>query len=251
MIGPNVKRYARLLATYILIAVAVVLIYAPWGLALRPWDYSLLRAGFSIIAGIGLAGVFGVSTYYALKDPDVKLLEPASVMDDDEVVPVLEQYVEAPFVGGIAGDAIEQIKSSSRKKERLHKVIGLQFAEGSISWERFASLVDAAERTVLRNSALVANNVQSFDRVGYEKAKARAKNADKTSHASVREEQLALYETSLENMRDIITANERVLLEMGKLELELSKLEAEDTADSSGQTVEDLQALIEETRYYG
>ena len=68
--------------------------------------------------------------------------------------------------------ALEQVHSAERKKKRLHKVSGIQCSEGSISWDRFVTLVDTAERTVLRNSALVANNVQSFDREGYAQEKA-------------------------------------------------------------------------------
>lgn len=235
------KRYARLVAIYVAIALAVVLLYAPWGLALRPWDYDLLRAGFSIIAGIGLAGVFGASTYLLLKDPEVKLLEPSAVLDDDEVVPVLEEYSQTPYVGAIALETLEQVRSAGRKRERLRKVISSQFSEGSMSWDKFCRLVDMAERTIIRNAALVANGAQSFDREGY-KAALRSKNK--------KAEQLALYDRSLAGMRDIIEANERVLLEMGKLELELSSLEADDTREAASETIEELQGLIEETRYY-
>lgn len=243
---PDVKRYARLFAIYVLIAVAVVLIYAPWGLALRPWDYSLLRAGFSIIAGVALLGTFGTATYLTLKDPEVKMLEPSRVMDDDEVIPILDEYLDTPYVGGIAADALEQVRSASRKKDRLYRVIGNQFSEGSLSWDHFVRLVDAAERTVVRNAALVANNVQSFDREGYAHEKTRASRAKDGS----RSEQLALYDQALDDMREVITSNDRVLLEMGKLELELSKLEADDTLDENNQTVEELQTLIQETKYY-
>lgn len=235
------KRYAQLLATYIVIALVVVLLYAPWGLALRPWDYSLLRAGFSIVAGIGLAGVFGASTYLLLKDPDVKLLEPSNVSGDDEVAPVLEEYAQTPYVGAIATEALEQVHSAERKRKRLRKVITVQFSEGSLSWDKFCSLVDMAERTVLRNSALIANGVQSFDREGYKRA---LRSGDDHS------EQTELYERSLAGMRDIIDANERVLLEMAKLEMELSSLEADDTREAASETIEELQGLIEETRYY-
>lgn len=238
---PSVKRYVRLFAIYVLIALAVVFIYAPWGLALRPWDPSLLRAGFSIIAGIALAGAFGTATYLTLKDPDVKLLEPTKVLTDEEVVPVLEEYKEAPYVGDIATEALEQVHSATRKRNRLRKVISVQFSEGSLSWDRFTTLVDTAQRTVLRNSALVANDVQSFDRDGYTKAK----------HAGAKQEQhLALYNQSLAEMQEVLGANERVLLEMAKLEHELGKLEADDTREEAGQTIEELQGLIEETRYY-
>ena len=238
---PSVKRYVRLFAIYVLIALAVVFIYAPWGLALRPWDPSLLRAGFSIIAGIALAGTFGAATYLTLKDPDVKLLEPTKVLSDDEVVPVLEEYREAPYVGDIAIEALEQVHSASRKRNRLRKVISIQFSEGSLSWDRFSTLVDTAQRTVLRNSALVANDVQSFDRDGYAKAK---------RSGTKQEQHLALYDQSLAEMQEILAANERVLLEMAKLEHELGKLEADDTREEAGQTIEELQGLIEETRYY-
>lgn len=63
-------------------------------------------------------------------------------------------------------------------------------------------------------------------------------------------EQTELYERSLAGMRDIIDANERVLLEMAKLEMELSSLEADDTREAASETIEELQGLIEETRYY-
>ena len=251
------KRYAQLLAVYIMIAVAVVVLYAPWGLALRPWDYSLLRAGFSIIAGVGLAGTFGASTYLLLKDPDVKLLEPAKVLDDAEVIPVLEEYSDEPYVGGIASDALEQVQSARRKRDRLQKIISQQFSEGSLSWDRFSSLVDTAERTVLRNAALVANNVQSFDREGFTKERAADKRLGRASNTvlddqttGVHEESLALYDKALSDMREVITANDRVLLEMGKLELELSKLETDDVTEANEGTLEELQNLINETRYY-
>lgn len=240
-IGSAVKRYARLLATYVLIAVAVVLLYAPWGLALRPWDYDILRAGLSIIAGIALVGTFGASTYLALKDPDVKLLEPTKIMDDDEVIPVLEEYRDTPYVGELAEETLEQIHSAARKRKRLRKVIAVQFSEGSLSWDKFCGLVDTAERTILRNSALIANGIQTFDREGYSRAK---------RSGDARSEQIQLYDKSVASIQEIIDANDRVLLEMAKLEMELTQLEADDTREEATATIEELQGLIEETRYY-
>lgn len=243
----KVKRYLRLFALYIAIAVAVVLLYAPWGLALRPTDYSLLRAGLSIIGAIALAGTFGAGTYLALKDPDEHLLAPAEVVDEDEVIPVLRDYVETPYVGGIAADVIEQVQSSDRKRRRLQKYIGQQFSEGSITWDRFAGLVDQAHHTIIRNAALVANNVQTFDREGYAKDLADLRRRDN----ELQRQQIAVYEQSLAHMREIIAANERMLLELGKLELELSKLDAGSTLESNEGTIDELTRLIEETKYYG
>lgn len=246
------KRYLRLLVLYVTIAVAVVLLYAPWALALRPSDVSILRAGFSIIAAIGLAGVFGTGTYLALKDPDEKLLEASSVVSADEVLPILHEYVETSYVGGIASDTIDQVESAERKRRRLRKAIGTQFSEGSITWDHFTGLVDEAAQTVVRNAALVANGVQAFDRVEYAKDLADARRAGKgnSAEARVQREQVAVHEQALEHMHEIIAANERMLLEMGKLELELGKLEAGDTLEANGGTVEELSQLIQQTQYY-
>ena len=51
-------------------------------------------------------------------------------------------------------------------------------------------------------------------------------------------------------MHEIIAANERMLLELGKLELELGKLEAGSTLDDNEGTLSELTTLIEETQYY-
>jgi hypothetical protein len=242
-----VKRYARLFASYVLIALAVVLLYAPWGLALRPWDYDILRAGLSIIAGIALTGTFCTCTYLALKDPDVKLLEPTKVIDVSEVAPLLEEYSDIPHIGAIASLALDQINSASRKKSRLRKTISVQFEKDSMTWHRFYDMVETAERTILRNSALVCNYIQAFDQEEYTKVSKANKHSEANTHT---DEQLELYNNSIEKMKEIVSANDRILLEMAKLEFELSELDADDTRESAGETVEELQDLIEETRFY-
>lgn len=245
MIGNNVKRYLKLLAIYVLIAVALVVIYAPWGLNLRPSDYSILRAGMSIVSGVALGGVFVASTYLMLKDPDVRLLEPAEVMSEDEVLPVLEEYESTPYVGAIAQAAEEQVQSATRKEQRLTKLISVQFAEGSLSYDRFKGLTERAAHTVIRNAALIANYVQNFDRDEYAKELAHTK-----TKRGERSEKLVVFDQTLADMQEILDANDQVLLEMSKLEREVGRLNEGDTLESADETVEELKELIEQTRYY-
>lgn len=244
-IGTTVKRYISLLATYVVIAILVVALYAPWGLALRPWDYSILRAGASIICAIALLGTFGVSTWLALKDPDVKLLEPAEILDDDQVLDVLAEYEDQPYVGPVAREATEQIRRAEHLRERLLTAIGHQFSEGSLSWDRFSGMVERARTQVLRNSAYVANDVQSFDRAGYarELQLSRGKSHKET-------QSLSLFERSLADMREVLDANEQILFEMATLEHEVKHLQADDTREGADATLEELKTLIEDTRFY-
>lgn len=239
------KRYLKLLALYVLVAMALAFVYAPWGLHLRLSDASLLRAGMSVVAGVALGGFTLASTYLALKDPDVKLLEPAEVMSDEEVLPVLEEYGDTPYVGQIARTAEEQVRSASRKRDRLEQVIAVQFAEGSLSYDRFRTLSDRAAHTVLRNSALIANYVQNFDRDGYATELSRSKRNGGKDTAS-----LAVFDQTLSDMQEVLDANDSVLLEMAKLEREVSRLNEGDTRERADETVEELRDLIEQTRYY-
>jgi len=238
-----VKRYLRLLAIYVAIAVCVLVLYAPWGLALRPWDYSILRAGASIICGIALTGVFATSTWLALKDPDVKLLEASEVVDDDEVLAILAEYADAEHVGTLAREATDQVRRSSYLAERLHKQISRQFSEGSMSWDRFTRLADRARTQVLRNSALVANDIQNFDRASYAKELSRTRKGESSAI-------LALHEQSLAEMREVLDANEQLLLEMARLEHEVKRLDAGDAREDAEECMSDLKALIEDTKYY-
>ncbi len=246
------KRYIRLAALYVFIAVAIVLLYAPWALALRPTDISIVRAGLSIVCGIALVGVFFTGTYLTLKEPDQKLLTPGDVTKAEEVLPLLREYVDEPYVGGIASDAIDQIESTTRKRTRLRKAIASQFSEGSLTWDRFTGLVDQAVHTVIRNAALLANSIQAFDRVEYAKDLNDLKRASHSnaSDLSVQKAQVEVHEQSLQYMHQILSANERMLLELGKLELEIGKLDAGENLANNDATIEELTNLIEETKYY-
>ena len=98
---------------------------------------------------------------------------------------------------------------------------------------------------MLRNAALIANNVQNFDRDSYAKELARTKalKGEPT-------EGLVVFNQTLADMQEILDANNQVLLEMSKLEREVGRLNEGDTRESADETVEELKELIEQTRYY-
>lgn len=238
------KRYLRLFAIYVAIALAVVVLYAPWGLALRPWDYSILRAGASIICGIALAGTFVTSTWFALKDPDVKLLDAAEVDSDEEVLAILAEYADSEYVSQISREATDQVRRASYLEDRLMRQISRQFSEHSLSWERFCELAKRAHTQVLRNAALVANDIQSFDRAGYARERAKARSGAESAT-------LALLDSTLAEMREVLDANEQLLLEMARLEHEVKRLDVGDAREDAESCMDDLRQLIQDTKYYG
>lgn len=241
------KKYARLLASYATIAITAMVLYTPWLMGLTPADPSILRAGLSVICGIVLTGAFGASTYAYLHEPEFHLLEAADVNEADDVVPQLAGLSELPVVGEYAREARGQIESMDHRRERLYRVIGAKFAEGSMSWDKFTAVVDAAQRTLLRNCALLSNRAQSFDVDGYRKTRRLLPGSQE---GSLDQERAGLYREALDDMREVIEANERLLLEMGKLEMEISDLESDDNREDNTRMLEEVEELLEQTKYY-
>lgn len=243
------KKYARLLASYAGIAITAMVLYTPWLVGLTPSDPSILRAGLSVICGIALAGAFGGSTYAYLHEPEYHLLETSEVNDADDVLPQLRGLSEFPVVGGYASDAVKQIESMEHRRDRLHRVIEDKFGEGSLSRDKFVAVVDAGWRTLLRNCALLTNRAQSFDVDGYRTLQRRLPASGQPSDP-LEAERMRVYEGVLDDMREVIEANERLLLEMGKLEMELSDLESDDNREDNTRMLDEVRDLLEQTKYY-
>ena len=243
------KKYARLLASYAAIAITGMVLYTPWLVGLSPSDPSILRAGLSVISGILLTGAFGASTYNYLHEPEYRLLEAGEVDESDDVLPMLRDYSEMPIVGGYASEAASQVESMEHRRKRLYRVISSTFGDASISHDKFAAVVDAAHRTLLRNCALLCNRVQSFDVDTYRKAKRQLPGSGGKADP-ILTEQLRVYEDAIEDMREVIEANERLLLEMGKLEMELSDLQSDDNKEDNTHMLEEVKDLLEQTKYY-
>ena len=243
----GMKKYARLLASYAAIAITAMVLYTPWLVGLTPSDPSILRAGLSVVCGIVLAGSFAGATYGYLRQPTYQLLEASEVTVADDVLPALADFSEAPVVGSYAREAASQVESMERRHARLDRIICAKFGQESLSHDKFVAVVDAARRTLLRNCALLSNRVQAFDADAYRKAR-RALPA--AGEGSIEAERLAVLEGALTDMREVIEANERLLLEMGKLEMELSDLESDDNREDNTRMLEEVKELLEQTKYY-
>ena len=243
------KKYARLLASYAAIAITAMVLYTPWLVGLTPSDPSILRAGLSVIFGIALVGAFGGSTYAYLHEPEYHLLETSEVNDADDVLPQLRGLSELAVVGSYAAEAVTQIESMEHRRDRLHRDIEDKFGEGSLSRDKFVAVVDAGWRTLLRNCALLTNRAQSFDVDGYRTLRRRLPASGQASD-QLDAERMRVYEGVLDDMREVIEANERLLLEMGKLEMELSDLESDDNREDNTRMLDEVRDLLEQTKYY-
>ena len=247
------NNYVKLIVFDVAMAIIIVVLYSPGLLALRPTDPGILRPGLSIFLGIVIAAALIYVNYSVLRTRKYEHLDATGDVDSYELTEVLKRYVSAPVVGEYASTAMDEIARADKKKKSLHDIVSGKFQKGTLSWDKFIAVIDSACQTVYKNAALLANRVQAFDVDEYRKvSKMIGSNAYKQDEIpdEVQEEQWKLLQNSLADMRGVVAANERLLLELDKFSIELGQLESASSSDQNNEMLEEIRTLVSETKYY-
>lgn len=227
------------------------------------WEFLM---GVVILGFIGLAGLVALIIWgvrkaarsikggHSLELPEYQYLDEDAGASAAEITGLLKQYTRADGVNTRARKALAQVDSANRKRENLRALISGKFTEGSLSWDKFVAAIDAAYNVLLRNLTQLTNRVQTFDAEDYRVQKRErsgvAYRRDGISD-TVQDERWEAMEASLAEMDQILTANERLLLDLDKFALEFSKLDQEGSSENRVDAMlEEIQQLTEELKYY-
>ena len=241
------KRYLKLAAADLCIAASAVVLYSPGLVNLRLSDYSIFRAGMSIIAAVILITLFFVINIRLLKEPEQKPIMLEDVPDLERAKDILQDYCKGRYFGSLAKTASEQLDRILKCRQRLSVILEQKFTRGTMSWDKFNSTVSAAEASAIKNVVAMANRMCVFD----EKEYARLQNyREDDIPDDIQEEQLRLYQKNLEAIRWTIALNEKILLKLDALAMEISSSASRNDTDWNHELVSEIERLIEETRYY-
>ena len=241
------KRYLKLAAADLCIAASAVVLYSPGLVNLRLSDYSIFRAGMSIIAAVILITLFFVINIRLLMEPEQKPIMLEDVPDLERAKDILQDYCKGRYFGSLAKTASEQLDRILKCRQRLSVILEQKFTRGTMSWDKFNSPVSAAESSAIKNVVAMANRMCVFD----EKEYARLQNyREDDIPDDIQEEQLRLYQKNLEAIRWTIALNEKILLKLDALAMELSSSASRSDADWNHELVSEIERLTEETRYY-
>lgn len=241
------KRYLKLAAADLCIAASAVVLYSPGLVNLRLSDYSIFRAGMSIIAAVILITLFFVINIRLLKEPEQKPIMLEDVPDLERAKDILQDYCKGRYFGSLAKTASEQLDRILKCRQRLSVILEQKFTRGTMSWDKFNSTVSAAEASAIKNVVAMANRMCIFD----EKEYARLQNyREDDIPDDIQEEQLRLYQKNLEAIRWTIALNEKILLKLDALAMEISSSASRNDADWNHELVSEIERLTEETRYY-
>lgn len=241
------KKYLKLLIANLCVAAAAVILYSPGLLCLRLADESIFRAGMSIIAALALIGVFFASNIHFLKEPSQRPVLAENVLDLDNAKDVLRDYGSSKYLKSMAGTASEQIDRILKCRTRLSGILEQKFTKGTMSWDKFNNVVVSAEAAALQNVVAMANRMQLFD----EKEYARLQHyREDTIPDEIQEQQLSLHQKNFDDMRSMIALNEKILLKLNTLTMEVSSSVNEKQEDLNDDLLQEIEKLIGETKFY-
>ena len=249
------KKWTKAIIADVALAILAIFLFSPTQLALSPLAPNLLVAASSVIGavGIGAAAVkVNGDAIKAMRAEKRLELGPGEATVND-IKMALQEYEKTTAVGVYARQAIAELEAAEFKRSTLYEIIGNKFQEGSITWEKFAEGIEAATQAIAFNSALLTKRIKAFDVEDY---KRNAKNTITglfnrgTVPEEVRLERRAMYEANLEEMRTIVTANERLLTELDRFAIEMGRLESGANEQSNDRLLEEINTLVDETKYY-
>ena len=242
----------KYLKRILIFAAAGVILFAPFGLGLSPSDPGIFRAGFALAAGtVILAGLI----WNGVKLSKIK---PVKVLTDNKkeelrIQKLLRDSRSRAVVGKTAEKALEQLETTSRKAESFRQIVGGKFGETSLTYGRYAGVLDQGVETIVTNTSLLTTRMQAFDEKQYLKLSKEISSGSYKKDAvddALQEEQLVRMQKSLAGMNDILDSNEHLLDMMTTCVNEVAALGEKDNSQANEDIIEEIQHLIETTKYY-
>ena len=242
-----IKKIGTMIAINLGIVVAAVVLYSPGMLCLRITDENIFRAGTSVIAMLLLVSIFLFTNIRLLKGPPKKLILPEDEIDIEKAKTILKGYGNSKYFKDIASTASKQADRIQKCHSRLSEILEQKFSKGTMSWDKFYSVVMSAEDSATRNMVAMANRLQLFDEKELETLE---DYQDDDIPDDVQEDQIRLYEKNYDEIRSLISLNEKILLKLNSLAMEISVSADESNLSRNDGLIEEIEDLIDQTKYY-
>ena len=283
---PESEKYLKGIAGCV---IAGVVLYSPIGLHLRFSDPGIIRGGLSLAfcvilallmfwfvrgflkarekeggslfgnraaAGKGTAGGAGGGKSAPGKEnwnSPGALAKLDGIPCSEEAKERLAEAVPRLFTGKISAQALDQGKTAAQKAVSFREVIGRKFAEGSLTHARYAGTIDQCMETFGKNLEELAWMVNGFDEKEYDRLTSAISSGEYSKDQiddRVQEDRLLTLSGNMEDMRHILNLNEQMILRMDGCIREVALLKGAENDKENEAILEEIQNLIETTKYY-
>ena len=243
----NVKNKKWILLIFGLVEAIIAVVCFSRGI-LNLWNTN--GSAIKILIPIGIlialiAGYILMSIWY-LREPKQVMMDENENHSYSELQNVLSSYTNGKYFGKIAKTVMEQLERLNTSCERTKEAINKRFDKSSLSYEKYYSIVDVAEKTANQNVVAMTNRMKFFDEEEY----ARLENyRNDNIPDDIQEKQIALYKENQAKIEGAIAVNENLILKMDTLSMELAKISNSSESDMEAMLGE-IEELTKEVKYY-
>ncbi len=242
-----VNKYIKLFAGNAAFAVAMVCLFSPGLIGLSPFSGNTVVAAASVAIGVIAVPSFVLMNKALLMEKKAELLQVNEENADKKARELLEHYRFSAILGGISTSAISQIERMENEVSTFEKLVNRRFGRGTLSYEKFMGVIRSASDALSKSIIRIVNKMIIFDETEYKKLSSAQYKLDDIPD-DIQEKKKQLYDENLDDMRSILEKNEKVLLEVDHLMMEMSDMDYSEQ-DIEGAAAE-INKLLNQLEYY-
>ena len=149
---------------------------------------------------------------------------------------------------------MEQYGKMKTRNKAVDTVLLQHFKPTEMSYSRFRNIIDSVNELFNGNVEKILNRIEVFDESDYRVIIYKIKNGGDNlpeQEKQVLYDKLNIYLEHINYVKELVEANETIVLKMDKLLLELSKLSAVDESNIENMSaIQDINDLIDQTKFY-
>lgn len=158
-------------------------------------------------------------------------------------------YVDDAVLGPHAQQVITTFEMAERRRKGIISILEEEFGTNSLTWDKFSTPVEVAMDGILHNAIQIVNRIQAFDSKDYQRM-GRIQAAGGYNDDSTETKRLEVMRSTLDEMGDIQSANDRLLSELERLQVELGRMSGAGYDTETDEIAAEIAKLAEETKYY-
>ena len=241
------SKWMKLGAFNLWIVFLAVCLYSPGLIGLSPAHENILIAASSITTGVMLTLIFLMVNWYLLAGKKTELIQMGDENLKEKVVEVMRRRTKNKDLDKIGKVTVAQLERTEVLKKNFQKLVKRRFKSGTLSYKKFMGAVEKADYAMLTGYVKMTAKAMVIDEPEYVKFSLEEYQNDVILD-DIEEEKKKLYHKSLESMRDILRENEKILLRLDHLMLEIADTDySEQNVDDA---VEEINNLITQLEFY-
>ncbi|MCI9557932.1 hypothetical protein VSQ48_04815 [Candidatus Ventrimonas sp. KK005] len=241
------SKWMKLGAFNLWIVFLAVCLYSPGLIGLSPAHENILIAASSITTGVMLTLIFFMVNWYLLAGKKTELIQMGDENLKEKVVEVMRRRTKNKDLDKIGKVTVAQLERLDVVKENFQKLVERRFKSETLSYKKFMGAMEKADFALINGYIKMTTKVMIIDEPEYVKFSLEEYQNDVILD-DIQEEKKKLYHKSLESMRNILRENEKILLRLDHLMLEISDTDySEQNVDYA---VEEINNLIAQLQFY-